>query len=749
MTNESTQNGEETVTNNANENIEEVPMQMEESVVEVENHEHHVHTLKDDIQELEHFLDEHPDNPEFQEQIMLLETMENEIEALEDVVIAEETETIPEVMEETVEEFIAETEEAPAVDEPIESLIEDSVVMIEETKIEIEEAPEAVVEEVATLEEENIIIDEPIVADATEEDHGILEHEEVEGMPKKDLLRIIQEALHYPESKNINTKVTNARNEFFRIIEEEKLAAKGKFMALEGSVETDFTFPSDPLTREVNEAFRAFKNKRAEYINDLNKKKDINLEMKKGMLESLRELVEGTETQNSLEEVRRIQDEWKKIGHVPLTEVEGLWNKYNHYINKFYDQFSLYSEFKDLDRKRNMDAKREMVAKIEGLEKVESITEALNLLRQYQEDWKHIGPVPKEMLEEIIVPYRAALARIFERRDNFNVEVQAKLQQNLEAKTEILNKIQEIANFTATKANDWVAKNVELGQWVEKWRAIGALPNDKRAEYKDALSTAVKNFNKAKNEFFRVMKKEKGDNLRKKIALCEKIEALLTEADLNSHRKTVIDMQEEWKKIGAIPPNFSDKIWKRFREACDLFFAKINEEFKERDKELVINLEKKVAMLDRLEELTEQEEVGDVESHIKQAQEEWASIGFVPFRDKDKIIKRYYKVLNNLAAKNKNAAKSAELLSYKIMVQSWGGDADSGKRINQEEKRLVFELKKYETEIDTLQNNMEFLSKSKTADSLKQSLERQIEKMKEKMKAIKEKLSIAKTVDMK
>lgn len=586
-----------------------------------------------------------------------------------------------------------------------------------------------------------------------EQEHDHLEEEiDLEGFDKNELLKIVQDAIHSAESRISNINVQHARSEFFKIVEEEKREAKEKFEAEEGNEGAEFTMPADPLVRDFNQAFRAFKKKRQEYIADLNRQKELNLQLKKEIIEKLKELTESTETHSSFQDVKKIQEEWKKIGHVPIAEAENLWNSYNFYINKFYDQLSLYSEFKELDRKRNLEAKEEIVNRIVALGNQEDMSEAMRSLKQLQDEWRHVGPVPKENVEDVINRYKAAVVFILDKREKLSEEMQKRREQNYEAKIAVMEKIQEIAGFESKRVQDWIDKNQELGEWIEKWRAIGSVPMNKRQEMKQQFTAAIRGFNKGKNEFFRLRKKEKVDNLKKKIELCEKVEELLTSEDLQAHKKQVIHLQDEWKKSGPVPPKYSDKVWKRFQAACDDFFAKLSSRHNEQEKEFLVNLEQKNALIEKAEALLTQENIENAGKEIRQLQDEWNKIGFVPFKEKDKIRKRFFKALNAIAAKNKVAgteggAGGEDNLSYQLMLESWAHNQDGERRLDQEERRLVREIRKLEGEVATLENNMQFFSKSKTADKLKDNLDRQISRLKEKIAELQDKIRIVKKVD--
>ena len=621
----------------------------------------------------------------------------------------------------------------------------------------VAEAP--VAQQESTVVAENTLIEDPhdeehLEEPHAEEDHHGLEEDEPDftGMGKEELLKFVTDASNYADGRNINKKVQTARGEFNRIVREERAEALQAWKD-EGN-EGEFEPEEDEIVNEFNRAFKAYKKKRLDYINNLNKQKDLNLEAKKSILEKLKELTEN-ENDNSFNEFKKLQETWRSIGHVPITEAENIWNTYNFYIDRFYEQRSLYSEFKELDRKRNLTAKEDVVTRIETLLNQEDLSEAMRMLKQYQEEWRHIGPVPKESLEEVIQRYKAAVLQIYEKRDKLSEEIQKLREQNYETKIALLGKIEEIAAFNSDRVQEWINKNQELGQWIENWRSIGSVPLAKTNELKERFSAAVRNFNRSKNVFFRNRKKEKVDNLRRKIELCEKVEGLLTVENPANHKKEVIHMQDEWKKVGPLPAKYSDKVWKRFQAACDAFFSNLSSQYSAKGKEEQDNMAGKVAVIEKIEALTAMETIEAPDKQIKALQDEYNAFGFVPIKDKDKVRKRYLAALNALINKARSGLKeddaqsggnSSGRMGYQLMLESWSAEHGGNKRIEIERNKHQRDLKKIENEIATLENNMEFFRNSKNADQLKLNLEKQIEQLKEKMVELQEKLNIIRNV---
>ena len=609
-----------------------------------------------------------------------------------------------------------------------------------------QETPEAPRTE-ASADDEADHAEEEAHEDAHEDDD---EDIDFTGAPREELLKFVREAAAHPQGRNINKRVQQARAEFNRQLREARAEALEQWKG-EGNEEADFSPQEDPMAQEFNQLFKTYKKRRQEHIADLNHQKDVNLQRKREILDKLKEITEQDETGSSFNEFKKLQEEWRTIGHVPITEAENLWNTYHFYVDKFYEQRSLYSEFKELDRKRNLTAKEDVINRITALDSMEDLNEVMRLLRQYQDEWRHIGPVPKENLDDIIQRYKEAVVKLYDKREKQSEELQKRREQNHEAKLALLEKIEEIAQFESNRVQDWISKNQELGQWIENWRSIGSVPVSKGGELKERFAAAIRNFNKNKNEFFRLRKKEKVDNLKTKISFCEKVEGILKEeGDLNTHRKEVIRLQEDWKKIGPVPSKYSDKVWKRFQEACDAFFGKLSEKYNKQNSEQKNNLEQKNAVIEKAEALAAQETIENPHKQIKELQQEFNAIGFVPFKEKDKVRKRFFAALNAIMAKARGTTaaegQDTDSMSYQLMLENWSQEHGGDKRIDMERQKQSREMKRLENEIATLENNMEFLSRSKTADKLKAGLEKQIEKLRERMAEIDDKLKMIRNI---
>jgi len=563
-----------------------------------------------------------------------------------------------------------------------------------------------------------------------------------EGMSRENLLEFVINAAEHCDERNMNRKVMQAKSAFNKLSKDALDEAKEKWTA-DGKDENDFVWEDGTVRDEFNKAFKTYKKSREVYVVGLNVEKEKNLVSKKEILENLKAFVES-DNLSDMGQFRKLQEDWRKIGHVPIGDAENIWNSYNFYVNKFYEKRSLYSEFKELDNKRNYSAKEEIISKIEALNNVEDLEEAFRLLRGYQDEWKHIGPVPKEKRDEINLRFRNAVIPVYDKREKISEERNKISEQNYAAKLALIGKIEEIAEFTSARVEDWINKDQELGQWIENWRSIGNIPFKKNDELKERLSAAIRKFNKNKNEFFKQRKHEKTQNMVKKAELCEKVEEFAKSENPGAHRKEVIALQEEWKKSGPAPFHHSDKLWIRFKAACDTFFKNIAAGYTEIEKEQKENLRLKLEVIDKIEALIKSGKMELPEEEIDAFEQEFNNIGHVPFHDKDKIRKRFFAALNKFISKvvERSAEQPGDLMGYRVNMQKMARENNGLGRLETEERKNSRDIKRLEGEIATLENNIEFFRNSKNADDLRNKMNSEISGLKDKMKELQDKNNV-------
>ncbi len=539
-----------------------------------------------------------------------------------------------------------------------------------------------------------------------------------------------------------NKYVQEVKKYFEIFLENEHRVALKKFLE-DGNDEMDFAPAPDPMKSEFFQHFKTFKQKRAQQIEALNQEKEENLRVKKEILDQLKAITEDVEAPKKFKEFNELRERWKNTGYVPKTEVENIQRAYRFYVNKFFDNLELYSEFKQLDRKKNLQSKQGICEKLEELKSSNDLKTINQEIKRLQNEWRKAGPVPQEKHEEIANRFNTAMSNVIAKQEELQEAINQEQQKNLEAKRKIIEQIKEFEKFDSDHPKDWVAKNKELEELISQWKQIGFVPMNKKAEITQQFKDSVRNFNRRKNSFFKDKKKERSENLEKKRNLIEQARALLEPDDYIQAKETIIDLQKQWKSIGSVPPNHSDAIWKEFRSICDKFFEQLANYYSQKEKEEQENLEAKRALCKRIEDLVNKD-IEDPESQVKRFQEEWESIGFVPYNQKEKIRKRFDKALKNILNKSKSKLDvSPELMNYKIKTDGWKEQNNEG-AIETEKKKLNSQYKNNEQEIDTLEGNLGLFNNSEGAKELTKEYRNKIDELKAQNEFIKEKLAILK-----
>lgn len=537
-----------------------------------------------------------------------------------------------------------------------------------------------------------------------------------------------------------NQYVQEVKKYFEIFLENEHRVALKKFLE-EGNDEMDFAPAPDPMKSEFFQHYKTFKQKRAQQLEALNKEKEENLRIKKDILEQLKAITEDVEAPKRFKEFNELRERWKNTGYVPKTKVENIQRAYRFYINKFFDNLELYSEFRQLDRKKNLQSKQEICEKLEELKSSNDLKTINQEIKRLQNDWRKAGPVPREEHEQIVNRFNTAMADVIAKQEKLQEAINEEQQKNLKAKQKIVEQIKEFEHFNSDHPKDWVEKNKELEQLISQWKQIGFVPINKKAEITQEFQDAVRSFNRRKNSFFKEKKKERTENLEKKRNLIEQARSLLEPDDYIQAKETIIDLQKQWKSIGPVPPNHSEAIWKEFRGICDKFFEQLANYYSQKEKEEQENLEAKRALCKRIEDMAK-DSIEDPESQVKTFQEEWQSIGFVPYNQKEKIRKRFDKALKNILDKSQSKLDvSPELMNYKIKIDGWKEQNNQG-AIETERKKLNRQYKDNEQEIDTLEGNLGLFNNSEGAKELTKEYRNKIDELKAQNEFIKEKLAI-------
>ena len=461
----------------------------------------------------------------------------------------------------------------------------------------------------------------------------------------------------------------------------------------------------------------------------------------------MRTLADSGEEQvkQAMDRFNDIQERWKAIGEVPREEMNNLWQSYHFQIEQFFNKLKINRELRALDQKKNLEQKIELCEKAEELIVEPSVTKAFKALQDLRARWKETGPVPAEQNEEIWQRFCAAANQIDQRRREYYDQRKEEMDNNLLAKQALIAKAEELTAKEPETTKEWNDLTSALDELLKVWKTIGTVPREVNEEIWTKFKGIIDRHYEAKKEHFGTIRDEQNANYQKKVELCLKAEAIAKREDWKKATEELLQLQKEWKETGATNRKVSDKIWQRFRAACDEFFAKKGEFFKERRTSEAENLAKKEAILAELKAHTFGDNREENIETIKDFQRRWAEAGFVPMADKERLHKEFRAVIDGIFEHLKISAREAEETAYRERLHNIGGDAK--KFVSNERQELTERIEKLRSDLALWENNLGFLASSKQADLLKAEFEKKMQGARQQIALLQAKLRILKETE--
>ena len=629
-----------------------------------------------------------------------------------------------------VEEVIADSEESGKTESAELESIETPSTPEQETAQTENETP---TEEVAVTEEDS---KEEVVEEDPEPDYATL--------GKEELVQIVEELASLEDIKKADNRLKVIAPFFNKLKSAERKEALEKFIK-DGGEADDFEFTSDALVNRFDASYKLIKSKKSEFYKKQEAEKEANLAKATVVLEKLRKLVDNEETTASLDEIKAVREEWKAIGNVPGQHAKTLWANFHALMDLFYDNRSIYFELKELDRRKNLEKKIKLCERAEELSAVESIQEATKELNELHHDYKHIGPVPKNDQEALWQRFKAASDAVYARRKDFYEHLKEDHKENLELKLKLTDRVKEFSEFNSEKISDWNKKTKGLLELQKEWEAIGGVPRERAKEVNRNFWHLFKSFFHHKNDFFKKLDKERKGNLVLKQGLIERAVAMKESTDWAKSTQAFKDLQQEWKSIGPVPGNVSNKVYEEFKAACDHFFDQKRASGQEADKQYGENLKLKEALCDKILAIDASEESSA--DSLKAFIEEWSGIGFVPRNAIRTIQQKYETAIDQYMSSNTwldENEKNKMMLQVKFGASK--GDAHSRQKMNKKEYSLRNKIHSLENDISTWTNNLEFFSQSKTADKLREEFEVKINAAGTELKTLKDQLRLIRSM---
>ena len=525
------------------------------------------------------------------------------------------------------------------------------------------------------------------------------------------------------------------KNAFYRLQKQETDEAYKAYIAEGGNPDEYVPAPLDDEA-QFKAKMNLIKERRAKAAEELERQKEENYNKKLEIIESIKTmLATPDEVNKNYNDFKQLQEQWNEIKLVPADKATDLWKTYQMYVEQFYDNLKINNELRAYDFKKNLELKTALCEKAEALASEEDVVAAFRTLQQLHQDFREIGPVASELREEIWTRFKNASTVVNKRHQDFFESRKQKEEDNLAQKTAICEQVEGLDLSALKTFADWNALTEKVIELQAQWKTIGFAPQKMNVQIFERFRNACDEFFNRKQEYFKTVRNSLNENYEKKLALCEKAEALKDSQDWKATTDALIELQKQWKEIGTVPKKVSEEIWKRFNDACDAFFAAKKEATSDQRQEQTENLAKKKSIIERLAAIDPKDLENELREKLREAQDEWNKIGHVPFKEKDKIFKAFREQMDRLyGAANENATRR-RVNKFKSDIAE-GDTSRIRERLLRQKDILTNELKTYE-------NNLGFLNLGKNSKSngLVEELNRKMNKLKSDLEEVKEKLA--------
>lgn len=554
---------------------------------------------------------------------------------------------------------------------------------------------------------------------------------------KKEVLDRVKEIAHSDDAPE-KEEVDYLKTVFYKLHIAEREAKLKAYIDNGGDPEAYQITPD-----EEEEAFKAemgiIKEKRAKIFKEQEEEKEANLKKKEEIIEKIKAMVTSPEEANkSYQEFKALQQEWKEIKNIPVAKANELWRNYQLYVEQFYDLLKLNSEAREYDFKKNLELKTALCEAAEKLAEETDVISAFHQLQKLHQEYREIGPVAKELREQIWARFKAASTVINKRHQQHFEDLRAKEEENLARKTALCEKVEAIGKEENKTSSDWEKHTKEIIAIQTEWKTIGFAPQKMNVKIFERFRSACDDFFGRKAEFFKQLKETFKTNADKKRALIEKANAMKDSTDWKATADKFVALQKEWKTIGTVPKKIGDQLWEEFLAACNHFFEARNAVNAGQRNEERTNLEKKNEIIEKLKTLSA-DTCDNVQKEVQKLIEEYNSVGHVPFKEKDKVYEAYHAALDRVYKDlNVNVARK-RLSNFKNKIKNVAEQGENA--LDNERTRLVRQFETLKSEVQTYENNLGFLNaSSKKGNSLIDEMNRRVQKLKDNMALVREQI---------
>lgn len=579
--------------------------------------------------------------------------------------------------------------------------------------------------------------------DTDEETHSEESEEEMRtqygAMDREELVSRFSDYLNADDLEALRLRAKIIKEFFENMTQRLEREALEAFLSAGGQQE-DYEKKEDVLEAKFRKLYSEYKEARQKFLEKQEQEKLDNLARKEEVLEQLRSLLQSElSLKETYDSFNSIQEKWRAIGAVPRAQVNTLWENYHFLIEKFYDKVKISKELRDMGLKKNLEEKIALCERVEGLMLESSINKSFKQLQECHQLWKEIGPVPTDKNEEIWERFKNASDAVNKRRQEYYDKMREEQSNNYLAKIALCEKLEEVLKHECDNIRKWNDTTNEVNELFKLWKTIGPVPKAENESIWERFKKPIDDFYQRKKEAFDRMKSEQEVSLAKKTELCMRAEAIAERSDWKAATEELLKLQAEWKEVGYLPKKLSDKLWTRFRQACDRFFERKSEDYKARKSNELENVAKKEALIEKVKAFSFSEDKQANLDAIKDFQRQWAEIGFVPNAERQRLYSEFRKAIDAHFDKLQADSMELSLNAFKERVES---NPEDRKYFSKERKQLQDQLQKLRSDLMVWENNLGFLASSRQADLLRAEFEKKMERARADIALLQAKLKV-------
>lgn len=644
--------------------------------------------------------------------------------------------------EETNDNVVEEVQQQQPTTEPVASTQEEEAAPV----VEEEQTNEEVVN--SSTDEESAVGSEPLMQElqTTPDNYCGDLQEAIEvgaiGMiDKQEILEQLKQLVANVEQTK-REQIDKLKQAYYKIVKTEAEELKRVFIE-EGGEEADFKAPEDETAASLKELLEVYKQKRTELHEEVDKIKEENYLKKLQLIARLEALIESQEDFNKrYNEYKEIQQRWKELDPVPQEHSRELWRNYQIQSERFYDLVKINNQFRDYDFKKNLEMKTALCETVERLTTEPDVISAYHQLQKLFQQWREIGPVVRDLREELWARFKEASATINKRYQAHFEELRGQEEENLKQKTALCEVVESIDYDSLKSFKEWDNKTKEVIELQQQWRSIGFATKKHNNKIFDRFRKACDLYFEKKGEYYKTLKKDLDTNLELKRALVEKAESFKERTDWKEATKAMVEIQSEWKKIGPVPRKYTESLWKQFISACDYFFEQKNSVFSSQKSQETENLERKKLLIEKINNPDENVTGEEAITNLRLLIAEFNTLGHVPFKEKDAIYKAFHEAVDKQYDRLNVAHSDRRMQQFRSTLTEMASDEQGGKnKLHKEREKLMRMYDRMKSELQTYENNLGFFNiSSKGGSSLVKEMEHKIERLKKEMALIVQKI---------